>query len=186
MTTETVVPVEDNVVEESAVETEPATTETTKPAAEEEPSQQKEETEPTASSTEIFTTKNEDKLLNATKVNVLGKIDLSSLNQSTRPKKKSKEERRKEREEKAAGERKKRERIKQGRVDINAAANQQQSGANAGGNGGGKSGGKKKEEPQPQPEAAGGERRGCGTSGKGDVGSSDEQAESEQEGCQIP
>ena len=144
VTTETVVPVEDNVVEESAVETEPATTETTKPAAEEKPSQQKEETEPTASSTEIFTTKNEDKLLNATKVNVLGKIDLSSLNQSTRPKKKSKEERRKEREEKAAGERKKRERIKQGRVDINAAANQQQSGANAGGNGGGKSGGKKK------------------------------------------
>ena len=144
VTTETVVPVEDNVVKESAVETEPATTETTKPAAEEEPSQQKEETEPTASSTEIFTTKNEDKLLNATKVNVLGKIDLSSLNQSTRPKKKSKEERRKEREEKAAGERKKRERIKQGRVDINAAANQQQSGANAGGNGGGKSGGKKK------------------------------------------
>ncbi len=144
VTTETVVPVEKNVVEESVVETEPATTETTKPAAEEEPSQQKEETEPTASSTEIFTTKNEDKLLNATKVNVLGKIDLSSLNQSTRPKKKSKEERRKEREEKAAGERKKRERIKQGRVDINAAANQQQSGANAGGNGGGKSGGKKK------------------------------------------
>ena len=93
---------------------------------------------------EIFTTKNEDKLLNATKVNVLGKIDLSSINQSTRPKKKTKEERRKEREEKAAGERKKRERIKQGRVDINAAANQQQSGANAGGNGGGKSGGKKK------------------------------------------
>jgi len=144
VTTETVVPVEKNVVEESAVETEPATTETTKPAAEEEPSQQKEETEPTASSKEIFTTKNEDKLLNATKVNVLGKIDLSSLNQSTRPKKKSKEERRKEREEKAAGERKKRERIKQGRVDINAAANQQPSGANAGGNGGGKSGGKKK------------------------------------------
>jgi len=144
VTTETVVPVEKNVVKESAVETEPATTETTKPAAEEEPSQQKEETEPTASSKEIFTTKNEDKLLNATKVNVLGKIDLSSLNQSTRPKKKSKEERRKEREEKAAGERKKRERIKQGRVDINAAANQQPSGANAGGNGGGKSGGKKK------------------------------------------
>ena len=144
VTTETVVPVEKNVVKESAVETEPATTETTKPAAEEEPSQQKEETEPTASSKEIFTTKNEDKLLNATKVNVLGKIDLSSLNQSTRPKKKSKEERRKEREEKAAGERKKRERIKQGRVDINAAANQQPSGANAGSNGGGKSGGKKK------------------------------------------
>ena len=68
----------------------------------------------------------------APKVNVLGKIDLDSLNQSTRPKKKSKEERRKEREEKQAqmhggnGEKKKRERIRGGkeRVDIEAAANQ--------------------------------------------------------------
>ena len=40
-------------------------------------------------------------MLNAPKVNVLGKIDLATLNQSTRPKKKSKEEKRKEREEKA-------------------------------------------------------------------------------------
>ena len=61
---------------------------------------------------------------NAPQLNVVGKIDLSSLNQSTRPKKKSKEERRKEREEKAAGERKKRERIRQGKVDIEAAAKQ--------------------------------------------------------------
>ena len=61
---------------------------------------------------------------NAPQLNVLGKIDLDSLNQSTRPKKKSKEERRKEREEKAAGERKKRERIRQGKVDIEAAAKQ--------------------------------------------------------------
>ena len=60
----------------------------------------------------------------ATQLNVLGKIDLSTLNQSTRPKKKSKEERRKEREEKAAGERKRRERIRQGKVDIEAAAKQ--------------------------------------------------------------
>ena len=66
----------------------------------------------------------------ASGVKVIGKIDLSSLNQSTRPKKKSKEERRKEREEKAAqqhaanGERKKRERIRSGRVDIEAAASQ--------------------------------------------------------------
>ena len=66
---------------------------------------------------------------NAPQLNVLGKIDLSTLNQSTRPKKKSKEERRKEREEKAAGERKKRERIRQGKVDIEAAAKQA---ANAG------------------------------------------------------
>ena len=60
----------------------------------------------------------------APQLNVLGKIDLDSLNQSTRPKKKTKEERRKEREEKAAGERKKRERIRQGKVDIEAAAKQ--------------------------------------------------------------
>ena len=79
---------------------------------------------------EIYTLKSEEKM--APKVNVLGKIDLDSLNQSTRPKKKSKEERRKEREEKQAqlhggnGEKKKRERIRGGkeRVDIEAAANQ--------------------------------------------------------------
>lgn len=66
---------------------------------------------------------------NAPKVNVLGKIDLSAINQSTRPKKKTKEERRKEREEKRGG-RKKRVRINQERVDINAASKQ------IGGNGG--------------------------------------------------
>ena len=77
----------------------------------------------------VFTLKSEKKL--APKVNVLGKIDLDSLNQSTRPKKKSKEERRKEREEKAQhggananGERKKRQRIGKERVDIAAAAKQ--------------------------------------------------------------
>ncbi len=84
----------------------------------------------TPEESEIFTLKSEEKM--APKVNVLGKIDLDSLNQSTRPKKKSKEERRKEREEKQAqmhggnGEKKKRERIRAGkeRVDIEAAANQ--------------------------------------------------------------
>lgn len=80
----------------------------------------------------IFKTKNEEKMLNAPKVNVLGKIDLSSLNQSTRPKKKSKEERKKEREDKAeqkkAQSKKKRVRINKERVDINASANQQGSG----------------------------------------------------------
>ena len=49
--------------------------------------------------TKVFTLKSEKKL--TPKVNVLGKIDLDALNQSTRPKKKTKEERRKEREEKA-------------------------------------------------------------------------------------
>ncbi len=70
-------------------------------------------------------------------MNVLGKIDLDALNQSTRPKKKTKEERRKEREEKAAhasggqggnSERKKRVRINKERVDIEAASNQQGAG----------------------------------------------------------
>ena len=76
----------------------------------------------------IFTLKSEQQILNTPKVNVLGKIDLDTLNQSTRPKKKSKEEKRKEREEKAAtqngGERKKRARINKERVDINAEAKQ--------------------------------------------------------------
>ncbi|MBQ7150252.1 MAG: translation initiation factor IF-2, partial [Prevotella sp.] len=85
----------------------------------------------------VFMLKSEKKILNAPKVNVLGKIDLDSLNQSTRPKKKSKEEKRREREEKAQqnnGERKKRARINKERVDINAAANQNNN--NGGGNNG--------------------------------------------------
>ena len=81
----------------------------------------------------VFQLKSEKKMLNTPKVNVLGKIDLDALNQSTRPKKKSKEEKRREREEKAQqnGERKKRVRINKERVDISAAANQ---GGNNGGN----------------------------------------------------
>lgn len=60
---------------------------------------------------------------------VVGKIDLSSINQATHPGKKSKEEKRKEREErleaqKQATEKRKRERIKQNKVDINDAKNQ--------------------------------------------------------------
>lgn len=86
-----------------------------------------EETEQKKAEATLFTTKSEKKILNAPKVNVLGKIDLSALNQSTRPKKKSKEEKRKEREEKSkqqSGEKKKRERINKVRVDISAASTQ--------------------------------------------------------------
>ena len=72
-----------------------------------------------------------------TQFNIVGKIDLDSLNQKTRPQKKSKEERQKEREEKERQrsemfkrpsqkedkggdiERKKRQRIKKDRIDIN-------------------------------------------------------------------
>ena len=66
---------------------------------------------------------------------VLGTIDLSSINATTRPKKKSKEERRKERESKnaqATGEKKKRQRIGKERVDVNAAANQAAAAGNNG------------------------------------------------------
>ena len=94
---------------------------------------------------------------NAPQLNVLGKIDLSTLNQSTRPKKKSKEERRKEREEKAAGERRKRERIRTDKVDIEAAAKQanQQGKKNKNNNNGGQQqqnqqgGGKKNKKNRP-------------------------------------
>lgn len=90
-------------------------------AAEEKPA-----AEPAKPESKIFTLKSEKKL--APKVNVLGKIDLDSLNQSTRPKKKTKEERRKEREEKAAQARpdgkKKRSRITKERVNIDQAAKQ--------------------------------------------------------------
>ena len=93
------------------------------------------------------------------KLNVVGKVDLSAINQSTRPKKKSKEEKKKEREEQAAqrrqqatagksagqgqgdGQKKKRARIQNERVDINKAG-QQAANENRGGNGGGNQGGK--------------------------------------------
>ena len=74
----------------------------------------------------------------APKLKIMGQIDLSAINQSTRPKKKSKEEKKKEREEKDkqreeqrkqqreaqrgnhdGGEKKKRQRINSQRVDIN-------------------------------------------------------------------
>ena len=102
--------------EEKPQKAEPKPAETPKETA---PQQAKAEPE-----SKIFTLKSEKKL--APKVNVLGKIDLDSLNQSTRPKKKSKEERRKEREEKAgqtrADGKKKRSRITKERVNIDQAA----------------------------------------------------------------
>ena len=64
----------------------------------------------------------------APKLNIIGQIDLSAINQSTRPKKKSKEEKRKEREEKD----KQREEQRKQQRD----AQRQQNGANANGEGG--------------------------------------------------
>ena len=93
--------------------------------APEAPAQEKAPTETAPATAGVFKLPTEAKNPNAPKVNVLGKIDLDAINQSTRPKKKSKEEKRKEREEKAQaknGEKKKRQRIGKERVDINAEA----------------------------------------------------------------
>ena len=122
----TVEPEEVPVTEEVPVESTVAEVEEEEVVEEVEDNQTEEDT---AEEANIFKTKNEQKMLNAPQLKILGKIDLSSINQSTRPKKKTKEERRKEREEKAAAqrvERKKRVRIGKERVDINDAANQQQ------------------------------------------------------------
>ena len=82
---------------------------------------------PAAETTEIFTTSTP---VLKTNINVVGKIDLSAINQSTRPKKKSKEEKRQERlaKEKARqsedGVKKKRRRIGREKIDIEKAAQQ--------------------------------------------------------------
>ena len=105
---------------------------------------------------EVFAVKREF----VSKINVIGKVDLSAINQSTRPKKKSKEEKRKEREEQAAqrkqqvaakkegqgaaagdGKKKKRARIQNERVDINKAG-QAVANDNRNSNQGGKNNGK--------------------------------------------
>ena len=113
----------------------PAQPKAEKPVAQQPKAQEVASTDKTSedAANKVFQLKSEKKMLNTPKVNVLGKIDLDALNQSTRPKKKSKEEKRREREEKAQqnGERKKRVRINKERVDISAAANQ---GVNNGGN----------------------------------------------------
>ncbi|MDY3820583.1 MAG: translation initiation factor IF-2 [Bacteroidaceae bacterium] len=103
---------------------------------------------------------------------VLGKIDLSSINSSTRPRKKSREEKRRERDERnhaaangqnasGGGDRKKRVRIGKERVDVNAVASQVQehNGQRKGGgnnnsgqqNGGGKNKNKQKNQRKPLP-----------------------------------
>ena len=117
-------------------------------AAQQQPAQQPQpanggtaaETQAATEDSKIFTLKSEKKL--APKVNVLGKIDLDSLNQSTRPKKKSKEERRKEREEKAGQARgdgkKKRSRITKERVNIDQAVKQNGAGGGQQAQGGSK------------------------------------------------
>ena len=122
-----------------------------KPEAEEEKAASQPVAAQPAATNTVFTLKSEQKFA-ANEPKVLGKIDLSTLNQSTRPKKKTKEERRKEREDKFAqqhSERKKRVRINKERVDINAESSQGNNGKNNNNNGGNQNnnnngGGKKK------------------------------------------
>ena len=133
-----------------AKESKPEVKESKPEAKEEKAASQPVAAQPAATNT-VFTLKSEQKFA-ANEPKVLGKIDLSTLNQSTRPKKKTKEERRKEREDKFAqqhGERKKRVRINKERVDINAESSQGNNGKNNNNNGGNQNnnnngGGKKK------------------------------------------
>lgn len=110
------------------------------PKAEEpKPVEQPKEEEPKAEQRPAQPTLTQLEEVEAPKLNIIGQIDLSAINQSTRPKKKSKEEKKKEREEKdkqrqqqreaqrqqnnggAQGEggKKKRQRINNQRVNIN-------------------------------------------------------------------
>ena len=133
-----------------AKESKPKVKESKPEAKEEKAASQPVAAQPAATNT-VFTLKSEQKFA-ANEPKVLGKIDLSTLNQSTRPKKKTKEERRKEREDKFAqqhSERKKRVRINKERVDINAESSQGNNGKNNNNNGGNQNnnnngGGKKK------------------------------------------
>ncbi len=131
--------------EEPKVEPAPVVEEVPEQPTEPAPVVKKETEEEETEGKKIFSLPSEK--VNAPKVNVLGKIDLTAINQSTRPKKKSKEERKKEREEKAqqhteaagaTNEKKKRVRINKERVDINAASQ-----------GGGQQGGNKNKNNQP-------------------------------------
>ncbi|MBR3858563.1 MAG: translation initiation factor IF-2 N-terminal domain-containing protein, partial [Bacteroidaceae bacterium] len=149
-------PVAPAVVEEAPVVETPAEAEPEVVVVEEEASVEvapAEKAEP-----EVFAVKRPEL---ATKLTVVGKVDLSAINQSTRPKKKSKEEKKKEREEQAAqrrqqaaagkpagqgdGQKKKRARIQNERVDINKAGQQaanESRGDNRNNNQGGKNNGK--------------------------------------------
>ena len=110
--------------------------------ATETPAQEEKKAEP-----EVFTTPGSHP---TPQLNVIGKIDLSAINQSTRPRRKTKEERRNERNAKnvapgtpgatanagGAQGKKRRNRIGKEKVDIEKTSNQQQPGQGRGGNGG--------------------------------------------------
>ena len=117
--------VEDVAPETPATEEVPEVKEPVAEAEVEKTVEEPKDSQPEEEEPEVFTLKSENKPV--VMPNVLGTIDLSALNQSTRPKKKSKEEKKKEREERAAQQsavKKKRARIGKERVDINDVANQ--------------------------------------------------------------
>ncbi len=128
-------------VEETKITAKPEQGVNKKPAVQ--PEVKKEE--PKKAEPEIFTT---GPITGAPQLNVVGKIDLSAINQQTRPKKKSKEERRNERLAKtgqgnaaqgqgqSSADKKKRRRIGKEKVDIEKSSNQQQSQNNGGNRGG--------------------------------------------------
>ena len=132
---EPVVVVEEVKVAEPVVEV-PQATEPVAPVVEVPQAVEPVAEEVPAAKDEVFAVKRPEFV---SKLNVVGKVDLSAINQSTRPKKKSKEEKKKEREEQAAqrkqqmaaakpagnGEgKKKRTRIQNERVDISKAGAQ--------------------------------------------------------------
>lgn len=149
-----------------------------KPVAEQKPATDNKPAEtlaaPTEKKEEIFTL-NTPTLKTA--INVIGKIDLSAINQQTRPKKKTKEEKRKERLDKdkarqearnnntnsnsgesGNSDRKKRKRIGKEKIDIEKSANQIQQngkGGNQGGNNAEKSNKKRNKNKRPiKPEVS--------------------------------
>ena len=130
----------DNFTKERQNKEKPKAAPVESPKAEEpKPVEQPKEEEPKAEQKPAQPTLTQLEEVEAPKLNIIGQIDLSAINQSTRPKKKSKEEKKKEREEKdkqrqqqreaqrqqnnggAQGEggKKKRQRINNQRVNIN-------------------------------------------------------------------
>ena len=69
----------------------------TKPMTDDQPTNNAETSKPESNGSDVFKLRHEGLV---SKINVVGHIDLDSINQSTRPKKKTKEEKRKEREDK--------------------------------------------------------------------------------------
>ena len=129
-------------VQEAGKETSAAAPAPVAQKATETPAQEEKKAEP-----EVFTTPGSHP---TPQLNVIGKIDLSAINQSTRPRRKTKEERRNERNAKnvapgtpgatanagGAQGKKRRNRIGKEKVDIEKTSNQQQPGQGRGGNGG--------------------------------------------------